>query len=273
MVNHLQTNNRTGQKFGGVDAASVPSHNVLTDLTTGDAHTQYVRTDGTRAGWPVPTPGITDHGDLNGLTDNDHVLYLDIEDYQQTTTANPDQCYIANCRTGVALGTLTLTANRTYWIPFVAPARGGTLGNVLVQVTTAAASQNIRIALYNCVSDVKGHPLTSDFRPTGAAIASATQSMAATGTFVFNFAQGLTAGRMYWYCIMSSGAAALRAVNTNEADMGLGWTIPSGTTAPNAITYWYETITYSSGLPTKTGTENYTNGTGSAPAVFYTWSA
>jgi hypothetical protein len=55
--------------------------------------------------------------------------------------------------------------------------------------------------------------------------------------------------------------------------MGLGWQIPSGTTTPNAITYWYETITYSSGLPTKAGNETYTNGTGSAPAIFHTWSA
>jgi hypothetical protein len=273
MVNPLQTNNRTGTKYGGVSATSVPSHNVLSDLTTGDDHPQYVRTDGTRVGWPVPATPITDHGALTGLTDNDHVLYLDIEDYQQTTGANPDQCYIANCRTGVALATLTLTANRTYWIPFVAPARGGTLEDVRLQITTAAAGQNIRIALYNCVSDGSGKPLTSDFRPSGSAIVSATQSTASTGTFVFSFARALTAGRLYWYCLMSSGAPAIRAVSTNETDMGLGWQIPSGTTTPNAITYWYETITYSSGLPTKAGNETYTNGTGSAPAIFHTWSA
>ena len=55
MVNPLQTNNRTGQKFGGASATSVPSHNVLTDLLVGDAHTQYVRSDGTRSGWPTPS--------------------------------------------------------------------------------------------------------------------------------------------------------------------------------------------------------------------------
>jgi hypothetical protein len=222
---------------------------------------------------PKGGDSVTDHGQLTGLSDNDHVLYLDIEDYQQTTAANPDQCYIANCRTGVALTTLTLTANRTYWIPFVAPARGGTLQDVRVQITTAAASQNIRVALYNCVSNDDGSPSTSDFRPSGSAITSATQSMSDTGTFSFNFAQALTAGRLYWYCIMSSGAGALRAVSTNEADMGLGWNIPSGTSAPSAITYWHETITYANGLPTKNGSESYTNGTGSAPAVFHTWSA
>lgn len=221
---------------------------------------------------PIDSTTVS-HSLVSGLTSNDHIQYLDIEDYQQTTGANPDQCYIANCRTGVALGTLTLTANRTFWIPFVAPVRGGTLADVRVQITTAAAGQNIRIALYDCVSDGAGKPLTSDFRPTGSAIVSATQSTASTGTFVFSFATALTAGRLYWYCLMSSGAPAIRAVSTNEADMGLGWQIPSGTTTPNAITYWYETITYSSGLPTKAGNETYTNGTGSAPAIFHTWSA
>jgi len=54
MVNPLQTNNRTGTKYGGVSATSVPSHSILTDLATGDDHPQYVRTDGTRASWPVP---------------------------------------------------------------------------------------------------------------------------------------------------------------------------------------------------------------------------
>jgi len=230
--------------------------------------TNFLAGDGVYRDLPVG-----DHGALTGLADNDHVLYLDIEDYQQTIRANPDQCYIANCRTGVALATLTLTANRTYWIPFVAPVRGGTIEDVRVQITTAAAGENIRVALYNCVSDGAGKPLTSDFRPSGSALVSATQSTASTGTFVLPFATPLTAGRLYWYCLMSSGAPAIRAVSTNEADMGLGWAIPSGTTAPSAITYWYETITYSSGLPTKTGTESYTNGTGAAPAIFHTWSA
>jgi hypothetical protein len=232
------------------------------------AENEFLSGDGTYK--PLP---VGDHGALTGLADNDHVLYLDIEDYQQTIGANPDQCYIANCRTGVALATLTLTANRTYWIPFVAPVRGGTLGDVRVQITTAAAGENIRVALYDCVSDGADKPLTSDFRPSGSALVSATQSTASTGTFVLPFATPLTAGRLYWYCLMSSGAPAIRAVSTNEADMGLGWAIPSGTTAPSAITYWYETITYSSGLPTKAGTESYTNGTGAAPAIFHTWSA
>ena len=53
MVHILQTNKRTGQT-AGIAPTSVPSHNVLTDLAVGDDHPQYVRTDGTRAGWSVP---------------------------------------------------------------------------------------------------------------------------------------------------------------------------------------------------------------------------
>jgi hypothetical protein len=61
MVHPLQTNKRTGQVLGyEVTPVSVPSHSALTDLAVGDDHPQYVRTDGTRAGWPVPSPTATD---------------------------------------------------------------------------------------------------------------------------------------------------------------------------------------------------------------------
>jgi len=53
MVHILQTNKRTG-RTAGIAPTSVPSHSVLTDLAVGDDHPQYVRTDGTRAGWSVP---------------------------------------------------------------------------------------------------------------------------------------------------------------------------------------------------------------------------
>jgi len=330
MVHPLQTNKRTGQQSGGVSAVSVPSHSVLSDLTTGDDHPQYVLADGTRAGWPVPTPtatdlaydattrlltsstgtdatlplvssadaglapasgggtanflradgtwaapstGVTDHGALTGLLDNDHDQYMTTESYMQTTVANPDQCYCANIRTGVALGTKALAANTEYWIPFVAPVRGGTIGDVRIQVSTASAGTNIIVGLYACKT-TGGIPDSGDFRPTGSSLASATQSTAATGSFTLAMSYALTAGQMYWFCILSSGAPTLRGGSTNSCDIALGWTLPSGTTAPTAVTHWTSSRTYASGLRTgMTGTETYTNGTGAQPCVFYTFSA
>lgn len=298
-----------GDGTWGAGGGGVTDHGLLTGLADDD-HTQYVLASGGRSGWPTPTVTptagslpladgsgtlnswvtsvVTDHGLLTGLADDDHTQYVladgtranwpmpytftTTEDYMQTTVANPDQCYIANVRTGVALGTKALAANTEYWIPFVAPCRGAQINNAYIQVTTASSGTSVIVGLYDCKSNGSGYPDTSDFRPTGSPLASTTQSTAATGTFALSWSYTLTGGRLYWMCILSSGAPTLRGGSTNSVDIALGWTLPTGTTAPTAVTHWTSTRTFASGLRTgMTGTETYTNGTGAQPSVFYTF--
>lgn len=284
-----------GDGTWGAGGGGITDHGLLTGLGDDD-HTQYVLASGGRSGWPAPTATpaagaspladgsgtlnswvtsvVTDHGLLTGLIDNDHGQYMTTESYMQTTVANPDQCYCANIRTGVALGTKALAANTEYWIPFVAPVRGGTISTMQIQVTTAVAGTSVIVGLYACKTNGGGIPDSGDFRPTGSALASGTQSTAATGTFSIAISYALTAGQMYWFCILSSGAPTLRGGSTNSCDIALGWTLPSGTTAPTAVTHWTSSRTFASGLRTgMTGTETYTNGTGAQPCVFYTFSA
>lgn len=275
-----QGNKGVAGGYAGLDGSTLLSVSQLPIFTStlagavsgsGGGTTNFLRADGT---WAAPSTGVTDHGALTGLLDNDHDQYMTTESYMQTTVANPDQCYCANIRTGVALGTKALAANTEYWIPFVAPVRGGTISTMQIQVTTAVAGTSVIVGLYACKTNGGGIPDSSDFRPTGSALASGTQSTAATGTFSIAISYALTAGQMYWFCILSSGAPTLRGGSTNSCDIALGWTLPSGTTAPTAVTHWTSSRTFSSGLRTgMTGTETYTNGTGAQPCVFYTFSA
>lgn len=210
--------------------------------------------------------------DANGYLPIQYATTKSLEHYQQDTAANPDQCYLANSRTGVTLTTTALNTDRLYWIPFIAPARGATLADLRIQVTTISSGNNVAVGIYNCVSSLSG-PDTSDYRPYGSALSSVTQSVGATGSFTLAVTTALTGGRLYWIAVHSQAAPQLRGVTSNQCDLTLGWVLPSGTTIPSAITHWYQSRSYASGLPTSlAGTETYTNGTGAFPAVFYTLS-
>jgi hypothetical protein len=250
-------------------------HGTLTGLADDD-HLQYVRADGSRANWPVPTATPTANAVPKALAgaqlDSDWIRQTTTCDYRATNTVSPGQCYIANSSTGVALATKTLAANTEYWIPYVAPKSGATLASVRLQVTTLVAGGAVWVGVYLCKSNPSNAlwPNFGDFRPVGSPINSANMSTAATGTFTLAITPSFTPGFTYWFCILSSSAThALRAAGTNQVNCNLGWQLPSGTTAPNAITHWTSSRTYVSGLRTgMTGTETYTAGTGAYPAIF-----
>jgi hypothetical protein len=258
------------------DSGSGAAANYLTVVNSDTTTPVLIQSDGTDSNISINIkPKGSGQFQVNSSrvwTVADAPKYSSLEFYQQTTAANPDQCYIANCRTGVTLTTVALNTNRLYWVPFIAPARGSTLADVRIQVTTAVASTSVIVGLYDCVSNGSGGPDTGDYRPNGSPISSATQSVAATGSFTLAVTASLTGGRLYWLAVLSQGAPTIRGVTSNQVDMTLGYNLPTGTAVPVANTHWYETRTYSLGLPTKTGTETYTNGTGAYPALFYTLS-
>lgn len=183
----------------GTGAWSVPAgggggvtdHGLLTGLADDD-HTQYVLANGTRSNWPVPTTSPTaasvPKSLAGGQLDSNWIRQTVTCDYRAASTISPGQCYIANVSTGVALSTKALAANTEYWIPYVAPKSGANLANVLIQVSTASAGTSVIVGLYLCNSNPSNAnwPNFGDFRPVGSPLVQQTQSTAATGTFTLS---------------------------------------------------------------------------------------
>lgn len=157
--------------------------------------------------------------------------------------------YVANC---TALTTLALAANRIYYIPFV-PLKNITLTSLAVEVTTASAGMG-QIGVYN----------TANFRPSSllAYVAINTGTTGVKSGTVKNL--NLKGGQLYWLALINSSAATIRAVAVGGISPILG--IATGGAAYN--THYYQA---GSGgvLPSTAGT--LTNGTGSIPAIYITF--
>lgn len=158
---------------------------------------------------------------------------------------------------GTALTTLTLTAARQYLVPFVVP-RPVTLTGLRISVTTASAGQ-ANLGIYG--NAVVG----ADDAPGGLlATISAVLDTGTTGdkTGSFAAALALTPGTLYWAGLISSAAAALRALAVGSVQSALGRTVNNTT----VISYLYAAGSGST-LPDPAPT-TLTNGTGSCPAIY-----
>ena len=182
--------------------------------------------------------------------------------YQKAGTTNYTAYYCANLVSGVALTTKALVANRIFAMPFIAPARGGTLDELEVYVTTGVAATNLRIGIYENNSEAGLYPGT--LLLDAGAFTSTTNSQKRTASI----SQALTPGALYWFAVVSDGAPTIRGGSTNQAGHLLG-------TASSANTTWtthlYATQTYGALPSTFPGSP--TAATGSFPAIFCRFSA
>jgi hypothetical protein len=150
--------------------------------------------------------------------------------------------------TSTAGTTLTLTANRVYWIPFVVP-RKVSITQLAINVTTSAAGTHY-VGVY-----------ASDYywQPTGAPLVSVSFDASATGVKTATVSLTLQPG-VYWFAWAAGSAATVRAVALAAcATLGLGNLGTANTT------YYY---TSGSTLPDQAPTSGYSVVTGSAlPAI------
>lgn len=94
---------------------------------------------------------------------------------------------------------LTVTADRLIAVPFLAQ-RGGTLDNMYAHITTAVGGQNIRLGIYDNVSDTVIQPNARLFDSGNISSASTGIKTAAISSLV------LTTGSLYWLAFNGSNA-------------------------------------------------------------------
>lgn len=100
--------------------------------------------------------------------------------------------------------TISSAANVLRLVPFIAPARGGTLDRFGVDLVTGVASNNLRVGLYSSKSATNLYPdaLLDD---------SGNISSAVAGPKSATVSRALTPGRVYWLGVVTSATLSLRA--------------------------------------------------------------
>jgi hypothetical protein len=177
------------------------------DLGSGTADsTTFLRGDRT---WGTPSGGGSSTA-------------LGYQEYQHVSGGSGISCYqIAGTVNSTALTTGGPTANVLRAIPFVCPARGGTIDQLAFFVATAVAG-NARIGLYANTSAGNLYP--------GALIAgSGDIATGTTGLKTFATTQVLTAGAVYWLAIVSNLAPTLRCLALASMPPFLGLPAAFGT--------------------------------------------
>ncbi len=155
--------------------------------------------------------------------------------------------YATNC---TALTTITLTASRIYYIPFVPPLNIQ-VTNLAIEVTTAATGTG-QIGIYT----------SNNYRPSTLITESVVSiDTGTTGVKSGTISVNLNAGQLYWLALINSGGATIRAVAVGGVQPILG--IATGGTAWN--THYFQAGSGGT-LPTTAGT--LSNGTGGPPAIY-----
>lgn len=151
--------------------------------------------------------------------------YADISSYRQAGTTPLEMWYVANTGNATAMTTGSPSAGVLRALPFVAPARGGTLDRLAFNITTPVAG-NARIGLYSNTSDSVIYPSTLLF--DSGDIGTGTGGFIAATCSVT-----LAPGAMYWVVHIGSVAATLRCLAVAGVSPLLG--MPTGLgTAHNA---------------------------------------
>lgn len=110
----------------------------------------------------------------------------------------------------IAIGTGNLRA-----VPFIAPARGGTLDRIAFEVASAAA-QTARIGLYS----TKG---VNNIYPDALLEESADLSCASAAIVSHTVNRALTPGRVYWLAVTPSGTVTFRGLTSSLSSGLLGF--------------------------------------------------
>lgn len=152
-------------------------------------------------------------------------VYRDLASFRQAGTSPLEVWYVANLGGATALTTGAPTANVLRAMPFIAPARGGTLDRLAFNVTTLLAG-NARLALYEATSDSNIYPSARRF------VSAANISTGSAGVKSETISVALTPGRLYWIALVTSAAPTLRCLAVGGVSPLLGLSSALGT-APN----------------------------------------
>jgi hypothetical protein len=171
---------------------------------SGGGTTNFLRADGT---WAAPGGG----GSANALG---------------FTMMNPAATlFVANAANATALGTQAQVANRTVIAPFVAGV-AMTIDQLGISISTLLAASNCKCVIYD--SDSNGRP-TTILRET------ANIDCATTGTkFASITSLALTAGKIYWIGVRSSGTQTIRTLPVGAIPV-LSWTNAATPVAQQAL--------------------------------------
>ncbi len=161
---------------------------------------------------------------------------------------NTNTWYVPYATNATAFTTLTLTANRIYYIPFV-PQINVTITSLAVEVTTAATGTG-QIGIYD----------TSNYRPNSL-LGSVNIDTGTTGVKSGSVSINLQAGQLYWLALICGGTPTIRAVAVASVQSIMG--IAAGVTAWN--THYNESGSGGT-LPSTAGANG--NGTGVVPTIY-----
>lgn len=145
--------------------------------------------------------------------------YRDLSSFRDTGggTLGAVHWYTANAATAAQLNALTaLTANRIYAIPFIAPARGGTLDRIAIRVDTAVAASVVRLGIYENNND------DTTIYPGALLLDAGTVTSASTGVKTITISQALTASKLYWLVCTSGHGPTIYRVPLDECTHILG---------------------------------------------------
>ncbi len=112
---------------------------------------------------------------------------------------------VAGMANATALSTLTVLNNFLYALPFVAPAYGGTIDQLALNVTTSSAG-NVRLGIYDNTSPLNLCPLS--LVVDGGAV-----STSSTGVKTFTVDVDLSPGRLYWLACVFDATPTVRALD------------------------------------------------------------
>lgn len=211
------------------------------------------------------TPSYIPQAKSSGKIDYQWLEEASIDDFAKAGTTNYTSWYAAGLMTGVALTTFTLTGNRIYAMPFVAPRRGATIGDIEIYVTTGAASTSALMGLYSNAGEADLYPY--ELQAQGALeLDSSTNTQKRTWTISYL----LQPGQLYWLAVVSNGTPIIRGLSTNQAHYILGTPSSANTTW---TTHLYANHTYDSSMPVIFPTDGVTTGTGASPGLFYTYTS
>lgn len=140
--------------------------------------------------------------------------YADISSYRQAGTSPLEIWYVANAGNGTAMTTGAPGAGVLRALPFVAPARGGTLDRIAFNVTTPVAG-NARLGLYTNGSD-------SVIYPNSLVFDSGDIATGTGGAIAASCSVNLTPGALYWVVHIGNVAAGLRCLAVGGTSALLG---------------------------------------------------
>jgi hypothetical protein len=153
--------------------------------------------------------------------------------------------------TSTATGTLTMTTNTSYWIPF-AVNRRTTVSTLSIDVSTASSGSSETVGIYNS-NQTNLYPQ--------ALLGSVTLDTSSTGLKTGTSATAITlTPGLYWIAIASNGAPTLTAID-------VGSLLPLAYSGTSAVTHYRNTGTT---LPSTAPTTGYTAGTEAFPLVLLT---